>query len=564
MEPEKREISQVYDTIKGAALALARAEGESAHLQSEFDRVEGEKLAMMAAHREAIGRAKAEMDGLSDDIVNLRGHVEVLEKTLSDITASPSWKVTWPLRYLSSKLGKGVPGALPARPPEREKPREAPAAAPAEEGPCILTPRLPAGQHPAPLAESVSFIIPVYNGGGDLERLLEALIWQEGLEKREIVVVDSGSSDGSDAVAEGRGTKVVRLAQAEFTHAHARNLGARNATGDFLVFLTQDAMPTGPWWARNVLEPLRTGAVDAVSCTEQPREDADFYYALNVWHHNRLFMAGEGEDRIGRMPEKQDIRSLRENASLINVASALPASLLREYPFRRAYGEDLDLGLRLLRGGHSIGFLSSERIIHSHDRPVLYQAKRGFVDMESLLALLPEAETLPLEVGKTLAVSALQYCLAVEVRAFIEGIPDEELDIGTFRRVVQLYLGKLAATPAAELLPEDGAPPPSGEADFDALLRRVWTMAPPEKRLWAPHEVEGAAEPLQHFAGYTLRLYLEATETVAGRALMDAVGEAFVKFYAWDLLGQPAARLAQQHPEDEALLALAADLRQGV
>ena len=52
------------------------------------------------------------------------------------------------------------------------------------------------------------------------------------------------------------------------------------------------------------------------------------------------------------------------------------------------YAEDLDLGLRLIKNGYKIGFLSSVGAIHSHNRNLLYNFKRSYIDRKELIQLL--------------------------------------------------------------------------------------------------------------------------------------------------------------------------------
>lgn len=84
----------------------------------------------------------------------------------------------------------------------------------------------------------LSAVIPAYNAGETLPRVLEALLPQ--LEAGdECVVVDDASTDGTAAVASRYPVRLIRRAQAGGP-AGARNLGAAEASGDVLVFLDSD------------------------------------------------------------------------------------------------------------------------------------------------------------------------------------------------------------------------------------------------------------------------------------------------------------------------------------
>ena len=241
---------------------------------------------------------------------------------------------------------------------------------------------------PEVLPGMISVVIPTYNGGTDLKRLMEALARQEGVEKIEVVVVDSGSSDHSAEYAEAAGARVIRIPQSEFSHSHARNLGAEHATGDYVLFMTQDACPNGPLWARGMLKPVLYQNVVAVSCQELPREDCDLLGRVSIFNHS-TYMGILEQDRILQMPEHVDNDSLRKNGQLNDVSCLLRKDVFDRYHYRNDYAEDLDLGLRLIRDGYRLAMLSTVQVIHSHTRPSMYHFKRGIVDVSTINSVLP-------------------------------------------------------------------------------------------------------------------------------------------------------------------------------
>jgi GT2 family glycosyltransferase len=88
----------------------------------------------------------------------------------------------------------------------------------------------------------VSVVIPVLNGGRWLAHQLRALE-VDGAQPFETVIADNGSTDDSISIARSFGremTIVVVDASGRRGQTFARNLGARTATGDSLLFLDQD------------------------------------------------------------------------------------------------------------------------------------------------------------------------------------------------------------------------------------------------------------------------------------------------------------------------------------
>jgi glycosyltransferase involved in cell wall biosynthesis len=85
----------------------------------------------------------------------------------------------------------------------------------------------------------ISVVIPVYNGGEDFQRCLDALRACEP-PLHEIIVVDDGSSDESPRLARDRGLTVLSTARARSGPAIARNIGVKAASGDIMLFIDAD------------------------------------------------------------------------------------------------------------------------------------------------------------------------------------------------------------------------------------------------------------------------------------------------------------------------------------
>ncbi|HMF54804.1 MAG TPA: glycosyltransferase [Pyrinomonadaceae bacterium] len=89
-------------------------------------------------------------------------------------------------------------------------------------------------------APKLSIIIPVYNGGSQLEQCLAAICASD-FRDYEIVVVDDGSTDGSAELARAHGAKVLHLAR-RLGPAAARNRGAGRARADLILFIDADVV----------------------------------------------------------------------------------------------------------------------------------------------------------------------------------------------------------------------------------------------------------------------------------------------------------------------------------
>jgi GT2 family glycosyltransferase len=96
----------------------------------------------------------------------------------------------------------------------------------------------PSGQAPKP--PKVSALVISYNRKALLRRAIEALDRSEARETIEVVVVDNGSTDGSQQLeSEYPRARFIRIPR-NFGLTKAMNIGLRGSTGDYIFFLHED------------------------------------------------------------------------------------------------------------------------------------------------------------------------------------------------------------------------------------------------------------------------------------------------------------------------------------
>lgn len=241
------------------------------------------------------------------------------------------------------------------------------------------------------IKSKISVIIPTKNAGDEFDYTLQKIMQQEGIENIELIIVDSGSKDGTLEKCKNYTDKIFKIKPEEFKHSMVRNLGAERATGEFLVFTVQDAIPINSQWLYKLIYPIYKEQVSAVSIKQIPRTDADFFASWAVWKHNQYMRYDY--DRIVLLNnqddfDKYDIRTKRSLVSLNNVCLGIKRSVFDKYKFNFDYAEDLELGIRLLKDKHKLLFQSTNAVIHSHYRPAIYFFKRSILDTIILSKLL--------------------------------------------------------------------------------------------------------------------------------------------------------------------------------
>jgi len=119
---------------------------------------------------------------------------------------------------------------------------------------------------------SVSVIIPVYNGESTLIEAVES-VRSQASDSLEIIVVDDGSTDRTDAVIRTLGPKVRSFRQANAGPAAARNRGLTEARGDRIAFLDADDLWAPGKLARQLDFLERHPEVDVVQGMSHPFRD---------------------------------------------------------------------------------------------------------------------------------------------------------------------------------------------------------------------------------------------------------------------------------------------------
>jgi GT2 family glycosyltransferase len=230
--------------------------------------------------------------------------------------------------------------------------------------------------------------IPVRNGGELFKLTLAALARQTV--KHELLVCDSGSSDGSVALARDHGARVLEIPPASFGHGATRNLLMREAHGSHVALLTQDAEPGDPRWLETMLAGFAHAEdVAVVYGPYRPRHEASLAVRIEL-EHWFTSLSPDGGLTIERLQGEE--RSLPAGAFigrrgfLTDANACLARAAWERVPFRRVpYAEDRVLAIDLLRAGYAKAYLPAAAVLHSHDYTTVEELRRCFDEWRGLL-----------------------------------------------------------------------------------------------------------------------------------------------------------------------------------
>ncbi len=233
----------------------------------------------------------------------------------------------------------------------------------------------------------VTVAIPMRDGAAYLERTLDALAGQTVA--HEMLICDSGSRDGSPALARARGARVLEIPPSSFSHGGTRNLLMREASGAHVAFLTQDAEPADERWLERLLGGFGLARdVAIVYGPYRPRPDAPYAVRaeLEGWFAS---LSPDGAPRVERLAESE--RSLPV-AGLIgrrgfftDVNACLARAAWEAVPFRDVpYAEDRVLAIDMLQAGYAKAFVPQAAVLHSHAYTTREQVQRCFDEWRGL------------------------------------------------------------------------------------------------------------------------------------------------------------------------------------
>ncbi len=144
-----------------------------------------------------------------------------------------------------------------------------------------------------PNYSDISIVMLVKNELTKLEKSLPIVLSQEGEYSYEILIIDSGSTDGSldfikKIASNNDKIKLHIISPEEFHHARTRNLGASMTNGRYLVFLGGDAIPLNKLWLQNLVAPLDgcdSNQIAACYGKQIPKKNADIMNTCRITYN---------------------------------------------------------------------------------------------------------------------------------------------------------------------------------------------------------------------------------------------------------------------------------------
>ncbi len=224
----------------------------------------------------------------------------------------------------------------------------------------------------------VSIIIRTYNEETYLEDLLKAIHNQDLPDmETEVIVIDSGSTDRTVAIAKEYHCRITYIKKETFSFGRSLNHGCAEAKGEILVSISGHCIPVGTQWLSKLIHPILQKKVEMT-------------YGRQVGGKFSKFSECQLFEKYFPNHDKIPQESFFAN----NANSAFLKNIWDKHPFDEELTglEDMHFAKRLMANGGSIGYVCSAAVYHLHHETWGQVKRRYFREAMALRHIMPEVQ----------------------------------------------------------------------------------------------------------------------------------------------------------------------------
>jgi rhamnosyltransferase len=234
----------------------------------------------------------------------------------------------------------------------------------------------------------VTVAIPTFDAGPQFVRTLAAVRSQRLDRELQLLICDSGSSDQTVALARSFNAHVIEIAREEFSHGGTRNLLMERADGEWVAFLTQDAVPASEDWLAGLLSAFQLRPDVGLAFgpyRPQPGASVSVSRELATWFDS---FSDDGPRIDVLAPNERDAPPdyfLGQLGFFTDVNGCVARAAWERVHFRpTAYAEDHLLAQDMLRAGFAKVYMPRAAVIHSHSYSTWQWMRRSFDESRAM------------------------------------------------------------------------------------------------------------------------------------------------------------------------------------
>ncbi|MGH8914239.1 MAG: glycosyltransferase family 2 protein [Acidimicrobiia bacterium] len=198
---------------------------------------------------------------------------------------------------------------------------------------------------------TASIVIRCFNEAEHIGKLLSELK-RQSLTDYEVIVVDSGSDDGTLEIVQGEDVILEHIRKDEFSFGRSLNLGCRAASGEYLVFISAHCYPEHEDWLSNLLAPFADEKVAVVYGKQRGITESHV-------SEQQIFKTWFPDESVPR----------QDGPFSNNANAAVRRSLWEQHPYDETLTglEDVAWAQRVMRDGWWVSYRADAGVIHVHN-----------------------------------------------------------------------------------------------------------------------------------------------------------------------------------------------------
>ena len=222
----------------------------------------------------------------------------------------------------------------------------------------------------------LSIVIRSFNEEQHIGRLLFG-ITQQSYPNPEVILVDSGSTDRTLAIASQYLVKIVHIQPEEFTFGRSLNRGIAASTGDLVVITSAHCYPVYPDWLEQLTSPFKS------------KEIALSYGKQRGGEHNHY---SEHQFYRKYFPDNSVLQQSHPYSH--NANAAIRRDLWLSHPYDESLTglEDLAWSSWMMDEGYSIAYVAEAEVIHQHQETFAQVHNRFRREAIAMKQILPHSK----------------------------------------------------------------------------------------------------------------------------------------------------------------------------
>lgn len=220
----------------------------------------------------------------------------------------------------------------------------------------------------------VNVVIPTYKPDNSLKEIIRRLNIQTIRPQRILLVNTEPELENEIEYLKQDNVTIINIKRSQFDHGGTRDFAMKQLTGDYVIYMTQDAMPANRNMIEALVSPMEADHSIAVTYGRQlPSKDCGI-----IERYTREFNY-PAEDKV--VTEAQ-IKQLGIKAYFCSdVCAAYRVKyyeLVGGFPGKTIFNEDMIYAAKALSLGYKKMYCSKAKVVHSHNYTVKQQFKRNF------------------------------------------------------------------------------------------------------------------------------------------------------------------------------------------